>query len=713
MLRFRLALIQLLVIPVILAIFTSLPAMAVDVNFTADNAYEFGYGTATAVNTLSTAVVNQSAGAIFNCTGGPESYLGIPQGAGTYIYVVAWSDQAATQGVLGQFVAGTSTTYTGIGGWEVYATGIPISPFTATPPTLTQVNQQITLANSNMGGSDSSVGWVTQAPPTGGRIGLLASGEKNDNASGNFPIVCQTGINGINSGARWMWYNRNSNGSGNPFMDHPVPANEYLIFRLPVSQIANPKAFYANKDIKNTTGATAACVEIEVAGHHSYNDIYHATTPVFTVDATGANDKLRWCGGTIPPNAVVHVGFRTDDPVIVMLGVRMLDGSGASIGCALQLNTGIHTNADLTWHNTVTNCTASPMYVGNVTLEYYFDEVPLADLVPGGARTPIRTDTLNMAATSIAPSGTLTVPIPAGPNGARWIVVHQVIGSTVALGETEDWVQVPTPRGQLANISTRVVVGTGDRVMIAGLIVQGSAPKQVLIRAIGPSLTQFGLPNPLANPRLELHDTTNTIGTNNDWQTTQIGGVITSDQVAAIQGSGLAPHDSLESALIATLAPGSYTAIVEGVNGGTGVGLVEAYDLDATSDPLLANISTRGFVQTGDNVMIGGFILGRTTQNTGIVVRGIGPSLTAFGLSAVLADPTLELRDSNGALLISNDNWQDDPVQAAQLSARGLAPPDSKESGIFVSLPSGAFTAIVAGKNGGTGIGLVEIYNVN
>jgi hypothetical protein len=126
----------------------------------------------------------------------------------------------------------------------------------------------------------------------------------------------------------------------------------------------------------------------------------------------------------------------------------------------------------------------------------------------------------------------------------------------------------------------------------------------------------------------------------------------------------------------------------------------------------LANISTRGFVQAGDNVMIGGFILGGSNQNTGIVVRGIGPSLAQFGLSNVLADPTLELRDSNGALLFSNDDWQNDPAQAAQLSARGLAPQDAKESGIFASLPPGAFTAILAGKNSGTGIGLIEIYNV-
>ena len=127
----------------------------------------------------------------------------------------------------------------------------------------------------------------------------------------------------------------------------------------------------------------------------------------------------------------------------------------------------------------------------------------------------------------------------------------------------------------------------------------------------------------------------------------------------------------------------------------------------------LANISTRGFVQTGDNVMIGGFILGGSSNNSRVVVRGIGPSLSQFGLNNLLADPTLELRDSNGALLISNDNWQDDPASAGQLTAHGLAPQDPNESGVFASLPPGAFTAILAGKNGGTGIGLVEVYNVH
>jgi hypothetical protein len=250
--------------------------------------------------------------------------------------------------------------------------------------------------------------------------------------------------------------------------------------------------------------------------------------------------------------------------------------------------------------------------------------------------------------------------------------------------------------------------------MIAGFIVQGSAPKRVLIRAAGPSLIPFGVPNALANPRLELHDTTSTIGMNNDWQTTQIGGVITSDQVAEIQNSGLAPGDPLESALIATLAPGNYTAIVQGVNGGTGVGIVEVYDLNATSGSLLGNIATRGFVQTGNDAMIGGFIV--VTQPTRVIIRAIGPSLTQFGVPDALANPQLELHDANSTLAQNND-WQTTQLggiiasdQVAEIQNSQLAPTNPLESAIIATLAPGSYTAIVRGVNNTTGNALVEVY---
>lgn len=257
------------------------------------------------------------------------------------------------------------------------------------------------------------------------------------------------------------------------------------------------------------------------------------------------------------------------------------------------------------------------------------------------------------------------------------------------------------------NISTRLRVEAGNNVLIGGFIVTGSVPKTVAVRGIGPSLAAFGISDALANPILELRAANGAlIAGNDDWQDN-------SAQAAQFTTMGLALQDPRESGIVATLQPGaSYTAILAGKDGSTGVGLVEVYDTNQAARSQLANISTRGFVQTGNNVMIGGFILGGSDQNTGVVVRGIGPSLAQFGLSPVLTDPALELYDGNGALLVSNDDWQESAGPAAELSARGLAPADPKESGIFASLPPGAYTAILAGKNSGTGIGLVEIYNV-
>jgi hypothetical protein len=249
-------------------------------------------------------------------------------------------------------------------------------------------------------------------------------------------------------------------------------------------------------------------------------------------------------------------------------------------------------------------------------------------------------------------------------------------------------------------------VQAGNNVGIGGFIINGSAPKTVAVRGIGPSLTAFGLSDALADPTLELRNSSGSLLKPNDnWQDDAI-------DAAQLIAHGLALQDPKESGIMATLQPNAYTAILAGKNQTEGVGLIEIYDVTQGADSELANISTRGFVLTDNNVMIGGFILGGT-YNTGMVVRGIGPSLAQFGLNPVLADPTLELHDSNGATLISNDNWQDDTAAAAQLVALGLAPQNVKESALVLSLPPGAFTAILAGKNAGTGIGLVEIYNVH
>jgi hypothetical protein len=254
-------------------------------------------------------------------------------------------------------------------------------------------------------------------------------------------------------------------------------------------------------------------------------------------------------------------------------------------------------------------------------------------------------------------------------------------------------------------LSTRLRADTGDNAGIGGLIITGSVPKRVIIRGIGPSLTRFGFlaSELLADPTLELHGPgTFATQTNNNWRDTQ---------QSEIEATGLAPTNDLESALVVTLSPGAYTAILRGNGSGVGVGLVEVYDLDPGAASKLGNLSTRAFVRTGNNVVIAGFILGNGAGEDRVVVRGLGPSLSQFGISNPLQDPTLELRDQNGTLLKSNNDWADDPAQAAEITAAGLAPSNGKESAIAATLPPGLYTAILAGTNATTGVGLVEVYD--
>ncbi len=262
------------------------------------------------------------------------------------------------------------------------------------------------------------------------------------------------------------------------------------------------------------------------------------------------------------------------------------------------------------------------------------------------------------------------------------------------IGAFELGATIPTTLG---NISTRLLVGTGDDVLIGGFIVTGTHSKAVLLRAIGPSLMLDGT---LADPFVELHDSAGaTITTNDDWRM--------NSNFQDIIDSGLAPTKLKESALLVTLDPGAYTAIVHGANNGSGIALVEAYDLDQTTDSKLANISTRGLVQTGDNVMIGGVIVSGTLEDT-VLIRAIGPSLP---LPNDLADPVLELHDADGVTLMTNDNWRD--TQEADIKATGLAPSNDAESAILTTLSPGGYTAIVRGAGDTTGLALVEAYGLN
>jgi len=271
--------------------------------------------------------------------------------------------------------------------------------------------------------------------------------------------------------------------------------------------------------------------------------------------------------------------------------------------------------------------------------------------------------------------------------------------STLTLVEGEN-----PPPVQSQNISTRLDVQTGANVGIGGFIISGSESKQVLIRGLGPSLGVSGVQGVLADPVLELHESNGTVVTNDNWKESQQN---------EIMATGLAPTNDAESAIIATLPAGAYTAVLSGQGGGTGIGLVEVYGLGFATDAELANVSTRGFVGTGDNVLIGGVIIGPSGAPAAtLVLRALGPSLASLGVAGTLADPVLELHDGNGTILATNNNWQDDAGQVANLQSLGLAPADSHESAIYTTVPVGPYTAIVTGSNGTTGVGLVEIYNI-
>jgi hypothetical protein len=271
---------------------------------------------------------------------------------------------------------------------------------------------------------------------------------------------------------------------------------------------------------------------------------------------------------------------------------------------------------------------------------------------------------------------------------------------TVSATPTPTPTATPTPPAgppRLANISTRAVVGTGANVLIGGFIITGTDPKKVILRAIGPSLPLTGT---LLDPALELHDSTGTvIASNDNWRQ--------SANTAEIIASGVAPANPSESAILMSLAPGAYTAVLSGVNQTAGMAVVEVYDLDIAANSKLANISTRAFVQTGDAVLIGGLIVvGQSAAD--VIVRAIGPSLTVPG---AMADPTLELRDANGLLLAMNDNWR--TTQANAIIATGVAPTRDAESAIVTSFLPGSYTAIVRDANGMTGVAVVEVYQLN
>jgi hypothetical protein len=247
-------------------------------------------------------------------------------------------------------------------------------------------------------------------------------------------------------------------------------------------------------------------------------------------------------------------------------------------------------------------------------------------------------------------------------------------------------------------------VETGDNLVIGGFIITGTAPRRTIVRAIGPSLIAAGVPDALADPTIELHASDGSLISNDNWRDTQ---------EQEITATGLQPTNNLESAIVANLAPGSYTAVVAGAGANnTGTGVVDAYDLSPASSAKLVNIATRGLVQPADKLMIAGFII----QNGPVkaVIKAIGPSLAAFGITNALPDTTLQLRDPNGNLVLENDNWKvrssDGTSQQAEMEATQLQPTNDLEAAFVTTLQPGQYTAQLRGKPESTGIGVVQVY---
>jgi hypothetical protein len=262
----------------------------------------------------------------------------------------------------------------------------------------------------------------------------------------------------------------------------------------------------------------------------------------------------------------------------------------------------------------------------------------------------------------------------------------------------------PSAAAQLLNISTRLQVETGQDVAIAGFIITGSGPKRVAMRALGPSLESAGVTNVLKDPALELYGPSGDLMMSNDnWRDD-------GSAAAELMTSGVAPTNDSEAAIATMMGTVSYTAVMAGHDGGIGKALVDVYDLQQSSSSRIANISTRGRVRPGDGVMIGGFILGKGSAPTRIIVRGIGPSLGP-AIADALTDPMLALHDSNGVVIGSNDDWQQQ--QRAEIEATGIPPQDGREAAVVTQLGPGGYTAVLSGKNGGSGVGLVEVYDLH
>jgi hypothetical protein len=409
-------------------------------------------------------------------------------------------------------------------------------------------------------------------------------------------------------------------------------------------------------------------------------------------DPTFVNNSLR--GNSIFSNAALGINLQADSDG--PFGVTLNDPGDADVGANNLQNYPTIGSLTLAEDNSSVTLTGSLESIADTTFHLEFFSSSVAD--PSGAgegKTFLGSTDVTTDATGTA-SYDVTFSLPS---------TTELVFSATATdpdGNTSEF--SPASGTRLLNISTRLQVLTGDKVLIGGFIITGAGPKQIIMRGIGPSLASQGISGALQDPMLELHDSDGgVLLSNDDWQDTQ---------KSEIEATGIPPTDSRESALVATLDPGSYTGILTGAGGTTGIGLIEVYDLDPNSGSKLANISTRGFVDVGANVMIGGLIIGPIDEgNATILLRAIGPSLVNSGIQDALQDPVMELHDAQGTLVTTNDNWQD--TQRSEIEATGIKPSDPRESAILATLAAGAYTAVVSGKNGTTGVALVEAYHLN
>ena len=565
--------------------------------------------------------------------------------------------------------------------------------FTATTYSIGEAGGTAAITVSRVGGSNGSV------------TANLSTSNGTATAPGDYTAIASQAITYVEGETGTKTVNITINN------DSIYENNETVNLALSSTQITSPDGMgeTSPEQAVNPHAAVLTIVDNDSPPTFSIDDVSHSegnsstTSYVFTVTKTGATEVTASVNyatvngtATAPSDftAIPSAGLifqpadATKQFTVLVNGDTTVEPDEAftvHLSSALKA-----TIADADGTGTILNDDVTPSPTPTATATATATATPTAT----ATSTPTATATATPTATATAtPAATATATATATPTAS----------ATATATATPTATPTASP-AQALNISTRLRVDTGDNAMIAGYIITGNNSKTVVLRGIGPSLAAFGIGNVLLDPALELHGPNGSlIVKNNNWK---------DDQRSLIEGTIFQPSDDRESVIIATLQPSNYTAILTGQGNTTGVGLVEVYDNNPGADSSLANISTRGFVQAGNEVMIGGFILGGGTSNAKIALRGIGPSLSQFGLNNVLQDPTLELHDANGATLVSNDNWTDDPVSAAQLTANGLALQNTKESGIFTSLPPGQFTAILAGKNGGVGIGLVEVYNV-